>query len=73
MLVRKEKIFIFQNQNIIVFNAEMKRTEIIIHTFTFISTKYSMHRGHAVAQLVESLRYKPECRGFDSRLCHIFY
>ena len=22
--------------------------------------------GHAVAQLVEALRYKPECRGFDS-------
>ena len=25
---------------------------------------------HAVAQLVESLRYKPEGRGFDSRWCH---
>jgi hypothetical protein len=24
----------------------------------------------AVAQLVEALRYKPEGRGFDSRLCH---
>jgi hypothetical protein len=24
-------------------------------------------RGHAVAQLVEALRYKPECRGFDCR------
>jgi hypothetical protein len=23
-------------------------------------------RGHAVAQRVEALRYKPECRGFDS-------
>jgi hypothetical protein len=23
--------------------------------------------GHAVAQLVEALRYEPECRGFDSR------
>jgi hypothetical protein len=27
-------------------------------------------RGHAVAQLVEALRYKPEGRGFDSRWCH---
>jgi hypothetical protein len=27
-------------------------------------------RGYAVAQLVEALRYKPECRGFDSRWCH---
>jgi hypothetical protein len=26
--------------------------------------------GHAVAQLVEALRYKPEDRGFDSRLFH---
>jgi hypothetical protein len=26
--------------------------------------------GNAVAQLAESLRYKPEGRGFDSRWCH---
>jgi len=26
---------------------------------------------HAVAQLVEALRYKPEGRGFDSRWCHL--
>jgi len=26
--------------------------------------------GDAVAQLVEALRYKPEGRGFDFRLCH---
>jgi len=26
--------------------------------------------GHAVAPLVEALRYKPEGRGFDSRWCH---
>jgi len=26
--------------------------------------------GHAVAQLVEALRYKPECRGFDSGWCN---
>ena len=26
--------------------------------------------GHAVAQLVEELRYKPEGRGSDSRWCH---
>ena len=26
--------------------------------------------GHAVAQLVEALRYKLEVRGFDSRWCH---
>jgi hypothetical protein len=27
-------------------------------------------RGHAVAQLVEALRYMPEGRGFDSRWFH---
>ena len=26
--------------------------------------------GHAVAQLVKALRYKPEGRGFHSRWCH---
>jgi len=26
--------------------------------------------GYVVAQLVEAPRYKPEGRGFDSRLCH---
>jgi hypothetical protein len=26
--------------------------------------------GHAVAQLVEALRYKPEGRGIDSRWCY---
>ena len=31
---------------------------------------YIMYSGHAVAQLVETLRYKPEGRGFDSRWCH---
>ena len=28
-------------------------------------------KGHAVAQSVEALRYKPEGRGFDSRWCHL--
>ena len=34
--------------------------------YTFI-LKYYAHRGYAVAQLFESLCYKPEGRGFDSR------
>jgi hypothetical protein len=29
-----------------------------------------LYLGHAVMQLVEALRYKPECRGFDSRWYH---
>ena len=31
---------------------------------------YRVSCGHAVAQLVEALRYKPEGRGFDSLYCH---
>jgi len=31
---------------------------------------YSTLLGRAVARLVEALRYKPECHGFDSRWCH---
>ena len=37
------------------------------------SVLYYVHQGcggHAVAQLVEALRYKPEGRRFDSRWCH---
>jgi hypothetical protein len=34
----------------------------------FVATYSNL--GHAVAQLVEALRYKPEGRGFDSRWCH---
>jgi hypothetical protein len=29
--------------------------------------RFEYDLGHAVAQLVEALRYKPERRGFDSR------
>ena len=36
---------------------------------TFI-TDYKSECRHAVAQLVEALRYGPEGRGFDSRWCH---
>ena len=32
---------------------------------------YIIDVGHAVAQLVEVLRYKPEGRGFDFRWCHL--
>jgi len=35
-----------------------------------IFIKLHFIRGHAVAQLVEALRYTPEGHGLDSRLCH---
>jgi hypothetical protein len=31
---------------------------------------YMYNTGHAVAQLIEALRYKPEDRGIDSWWCH---
>ena len=37
--------------------------------FTFLGTTF-WKGGHAVAQLVEALRYKSEGGGFDSRWCH---
>jgi hypothetical protein len=39
-------------------------------SFTEVLFVYFLVMGRAVAQLVEALRYKPEDRGFDSRLCH---
>jgi hypothetical protein len=30
----------------------------------------ALNIGHAVTQLVEAMRYKPEGRGFNYRLCH---
>ena len=40
-----------------------KRFETYIYIYIYIYE-------HAVAQLVEALRYKSEGRGFDSRWCH---
>ena len=40
------------------------RSEVL----TYVTVQRAV--GHAVAQLVEALRYKPEGRGFDSRWCH---
>ena len=39
-------------------------------SFTASVLRSQVGWGHAVAQLVEALRYKPEGRGFDSRWCH---
>ena len=45
------------------------RSVICLPTIQIIITLI-ISRVHAVAQLVEALRYKPEGRGFDSRWCH---
>jgi len=58
----------------------MLPTTRCVSCFPFISPPLSfcvlLHNKCAVpqylegAQVVEALRYKPECRGFDSRWCH---
>jgi len=52
----------FYNNNIPTFNA------VFVSLLIFMIYKTELE--HAVAQLVEALRYKPEGRGFDSRWCH---
>ena len=41
-----------------------------IYVYIRIYTYIYIYTGHALAQLVKALRYKPEGRGFDSRCCH---
>jgi hypothetical protein len=36
----------------------------------FLRYLMQKERRHAVAQLVDTLRYKPGGRGFDSQCCH---
>jgi hypothetical protein len=50
-----------------------KARELLLSAYNSVAVpeklicSYSIMRGHAVAQLVEELTYKPEGRGFDSR------
>ena len=48
------------------------RHHVIIYVPLYISDFRFIYLawGHALAQLVEALRYKPAGRGFDSRWCH---
>ena len=39
-------------------------------TVVLLSFLFCFFRGYPVAQLVETLRYKSEGRGFDSQWCH---
>jgi len=43
------------------------RTEAGIFVYYFFFFRSTIFGGHAVAQLVEALRYKQEGRGLDSR------
>jgi hypothetical protein len=48
---------------------QYSETNVMHFLFNLLRIKglYMFRAGHAVAQLVEALRYKPEGRGFDSR------
>ena len=52
---------------LLLFNCVTVRSRSIIRMF---SERTVRRMGHAVAHLVETLRYKSEGRGFDSRWCH---
>jgi 2-keto-3-deoxy-L-rhamnonate aldolase RhmA len=45
-------------------------TTTTANTTTITITVTNITTAHAVAQLVEAMRYKPEGRGFDARWCH---
>ena len=45
-------------------------SSFFLFNLTSIKIEYILRLGHAVAQLVEALRYKSEGRAFDSQRCH---
>jgi hypothetical protein len=51
---------------------QYSETSLMRFLFSSLRIKgfYMFRVGHAVAQLVEALCYKPNGRGFDSRWCH---
>jgi len=57
------------SQSNIIYLSDIQRQKHLQHG-NLIKIFYCTRRGHAVAQFVEALRYKPEGRGFDSRWCH---
>jgi hypothetical protein len=62
-LVDKKSKEMFNNDKLGSFEREL-----IFSIFYYL--RALSFRGHAVAQLVEALLYKPEGHGFDSRWCH---
>ena len=71
--------YISNNQNFSEFKSRMTMAATPVPTvllsefenYDFPKNKTApIRKGHAVVQLVEALRYKPESRGFDSRWCN---
>jgi hypothetical protein len=64
---QQESIHLIFVYSIIILTVSKK---IAFKSAIMIYILYSIVMGHAVALLVDELRYKPEVRGFDSRACH---
>ena len=60
-------LYMLKNLTEQVYAWHTKKPQSRVHHFVKKKNSLSKVRGHAVAQLVEALRYKPEGRGFDSR------
>jgi hypothetical protein len=43
---------------------------VVAECFNVFVSRIVTTEGHAVAQLVKALRYKPKVRGLNSRWCH---
>ena len=65
----RHKIAVFGNAKFIKLLRQPRRDKCYANAPKFCMTR-TLPRGHAVAQLVEALLYKPEGRGFDSRCCN---
>ena len=48
-----------------------RKDQILTCVLSWVIRYYNKRGGHAVALLVEALRYKPGFRGFDSRWSHL--
>jgi len=51
-------------------NLMFRFTPIFSSSYCNFVIPFAGGKGHAVAHLVETLHYKPEGRGSDSRWCH---
>jgi len=61
----------YKKKNLRSYNLQFILTTVFLAHNIYSHTEYM---GHALAQLIEALRYKPEGRGFDFRWCHwIFF
>jgi hypothetical protein len=78
MLPEFSSISTLREHNVVFFSVTLRGTQSTVKysqlCAALLKIRYLIaFMGHAVAQLVEALRYKSEGRGFDSRWCHWKY